>query len=184
MLISSRLRSLYVRYLSKPKLNRPAYRAIHRHGPKKIVELGVGDGRRALQMIKIATQSTPRQDIHYVGIDLFEDQPASSEPGLPLKAAYQLLRGTGARVQLIPGDPPDALMQHANSLGKVDLLVISAKQGEAMSSKVWFFVPRLLHAASLVYVEETLADGQRALCFRPRDEIDRLATVALGRRAA
>ena len=184
MSIFRRLRLLHLCYLSRPSADRRLYRAIRRHRPRKIVELGVGDARRALRMIEIAQQSCLPQDIHYVGMDLFEGRDGSGGRSISLKAAHQLLRATGVRVQLVPGNPPDALIRLANSLGKVDLLIVPAELQSAEHARTWFFVPRFLHERSLVFVEGVRSDGRKTLQVKPRAEIDQIATAATIRRRA
>jgi hypothetical protein len=182
--IISRLRLFYLCHFSKPVADRPVYQAIRRQGPQKIVELGVGDGSRAMRMIEVAQRRCQPSPIHYVGMDLFEGRPASNGSVISLKTAHQLLRSTGARVQLVPGNPPDTLIRLANSLGKVDLLIVPAELDSPAFSRVWFFVPRMLHARSLVFVEGPSVDGQRSLRPKSRHEIDSLAAVGVGRRVA
>ena len=185
MSIISKLRLSYLCHFSKPQANRPVYRAIRRRHVRKIVELGVGDGRRALRMIEVARQALPESDtVHYVGMDRFEGRTAEDGPGLALKTAHQMLRQESVRVQLVPGDPSIGLIRLANSLGKVDLLIVPAEFDEPAFARAWFFVPRMLHEHSLVFVEGQSSDGQRWLRPRPRHEIDRLASVGVGRRAA
>ncbi len=96
-------------------------------------------------------------------MDPFEDRSEADAPGLTLKAAHQLLRRDGVRVQLVPGNPADSLLRVANSLGKVDLLILPAMLESASFARTWFFVPRMLHEQSLVFVERTLEDGQTLL---------------------
>ena len=95
-----------------------------------------------------------------------------------------MLRGSGARVQLVPGNPSDSLIRLANSLGKVDVLVVPAELDSSALARLWFFVPRMLHAQSQVFVESISNEGQVVLAIKPREEIDRLAAVGGGRRAA
>jgi hypothetical protein len=182
--IFSQLRLLYLCYFSKPPADRPLYRAIRRQSARKIVELGVGDGCRALRMIEVARRTSSTTGLHYVGMDLFEGRPESATAALSLKTAHQLLRASGARVQLVPGNPADSLIRLANSLGKIDLLILPAELDSPASARLWFFVPRMLHERSLVYVEGRSADGQRLLRLKPRGEIDRLASAGVARRAA
>jgi hypothetical protein len=186
--IISQLRLLYLCYFSKPIFNRPVYRAIRRYRARKIVELGVGDGYRAMRMIEVAWRTSPTPDVHYVGMDPFEGRTESSAPGLSLKAAHQLLRGsdnsTGVRVQLVPGSPSDGLVRMANALGKVDLLIVPAELDSPTHARLWYFVPRMLHERSLVFVDTPLPDGERSLRPKPRPEIERLALLGMGRRAA
>jgi hypothetical protein len=135
-------------------------------------------------MIEIARQSAPDAEIQYVGMDLFEARPQSDGPALSLKAAHQTLRGTGAKVQLVPGNPSDGLARMANSLGKVDLLIVPAELDSPSNARAWFFVPRMLHEQSLVFVEGVSADGQRQLRPKSRQEIAQLASAGQPRRAA
>jgi hypothetical protein len=182
--ILSQLRSLYFRYFSKPQSDSPVYKAIRRHAARKIVELGIGNGRRALRMIEVAKTTSPGHDICYIGMDMFEGRSESDGPRLSLKAAHQLLRRDGVRVQLVPGNPPESLVRVANSLLKIDLLIVPAEMDSPASSRVWFFVPRMLHQRSVVFVERVLDDGRRALRVKPPAEIDELASVGTRRRAA
>jgi hypothetical protein len=182
--IISQLRSLYLCYFSKPIADRPIYRAIRRHRARKIVELGIRDGRRALRMIEIARRASAHCDVHYVGMDLFEGRPASDTPGISLKTAHQLLRNAGAKVQLVPGDPSGGLVRLANSLGKIDLLIVPAELDSPFFARMWSFVPRMLDQRSLVFVEWTGDDTETTMSIKSRSEIDRLAALGVSRRAA
>jgi hypothetical protein len=182
--ILSQIRLIYSCHLSKPKSNRPVYRAIRQCHAQKIVELGVATGQRALRMIEVAKLSSPGQEIHYIGVDPFEGRAESDGPGLTLKAAHQLLRCDGVRVQLVPGNLADALVRVANSLGKVDLLIVPAALESPSFARAWFFVPRMLHERSLVFIDQTLENGQTLLETKPRCEIEVLASLGGGRRQA
>ena len=142
----------YYAYLSSPSHERLLYRAVHRHRPRSIVEIGVQTGRRAARLIPLARKLRPGEEIRYTGIDLFEARPADS-PGAPLKRVHRLLKPLGARTQLVPGDPVMALAIAANTLVGTDLLVLSADQGLDRSSRAWLYVPRMLHAGSHVLLE-------------------------------
>ncbi len=128
-------------------------------------------------MIDVAQLVSPGQEIHYVGVDPFEGRSESDGPGLTLKAAHQLLRRDGIRVQLVPGNLADSLARVANSLGKVDLLILPAALEAASYARAWFFVPRMLHEQSLVFVEQTREGDQALLEIKPRSEIDALASL-------
>jgi hypothetical protein len=78
--------------------------------------------------------------------------------------AYRLLKPTGIRVRLAPGDPYAALRANANELRETDLLVISAAIDQAALAQAWFYIPRMLHSASQVFVEST--DPQARTAFR------------------
>jgi hypothetical protein len=182
--IFSQIRSVCVRCLPKTDPDRPVYQAIQRSHAQKIVQLGIGTGQRAVRLIETAKKASPEANIHYIGIDLFEARSESDGPGLTLKAAYHLLREDRVRVQLIPGNPTDAFAQFANSLGKIDLLIVPEEFDSASLARAWFFVPRMLHGDSLVFVERTQDNGQKTLEIKPRHEIDALASAGTRRRAA
>jgi hypothetical protein len=175
--------SLYLCYLSKPAADRAIYRAIRHGSLRKFVELGVGNGARARQMIEMAATRVPRGDIQYAGLDPFEARGDPGGTGLSLKRAYRMLYPTGARLRLVPGDPLDELARVANSLGKVDLLVFSGGV-DTSNLRTWWFVPRLLHERTQVCIERRSADGATRIEWKTRAEIDELAAAGAKRRAA
>ena len=150
---ASRLRILYLTHLSTPATDRIIYGAIHRGSVRRILEVGLGLGQRALRMIEVAGYHAAAREIHFTGVDPFEDRAAGDVPGLSLRMAYRLLRPTGARVQLLPGEPFTALSRAADRLAPMDLLVISAGQNGPSMHRAWFYLPRLMHRQSLVFVE-------------------------------
>ena len=124
--------------------------------------------------------------VQYTGTDLFEARPPGTS-GIPLKEAHRLLCSLGGRVGLVPGDPFTALARKANSLTGTDMIVISADQEPASLARAWFYVPRMLHDRSLVFLEEAPAgDGRPTFRLLAREEIEALAVGELGghRRAA
>jgi hypothetical protein len=136
-------------------------------------------------MVALARRLATPTGVYYTGVDRFEARTAADGSGLTLKAAYQLLRPAGARTQLLPGDPLGVLARSANSLGPVDLLVISAGWEADRLARAWFYIPRLLGAGATVIVQEAGPSGAIASRRLTRIEIDRLAARATpGRRAA
>jgi hypothetical protein len=180
---ASRLRYLYLAFLSKPPAYRALYRLIRRHRPQNLVEIGIGDARRSARMIAVARRYARGQCVRYTGIDLFEDAP-SDHASLPLKTAYRLLRTTGAQIRLEPGDPHWALARAANSLSDTDLLFISADTYRESMTSAWFYVPRMLHPCSLVLVEEVAADQKATIRTLSKVEIAALAPSPNRRMAA
>lgn len=180
---ASLLKYAYLAYFSQPKSERWLYRHIRRHRSLQIVELGVGDVDRSLRMIQVAQRSAAGQPVHYAGIDLFEARPGQAA-AFSLKQAHRLLKPSGALVRLLPGDPLSALASAANTLLGTDLLLISADVDTPSLERAWFYVPRMLHATSLVVRETQAADGQPDLETVPRDEIDRRASAASPRKVA
>jgi len=181
---TSRLRTLFLRHLSKPPHNRPIYQAIAQRRVTFILELGIGSGQRALRMIEAAAAIAPVDQVRYTGVDLFEARAPSDGPYLTLKRAHSLLRATGAQVRLVPGDPFAALALAANALGPTDLVVISQGLEENSLAKAWFYLPRTLHAESVVLREFATPLGELSVREIPSEEIVRLAAAAVARRAA
>ena len=56
-------------------------------------------------------------------------------------------------LRLVPGDPLSALTRVANSLAGTDVVIISLDQTGDLLDQAWRYVPRMLHADSLVYLE-------------------------------
>ncbi len=175
MPVSSRLRRLYLHWLSRPHNDRLIYRVARWQQARKIVELGIGSGRRTLRMIEAATEHVSPSEIRYTGIDLFESRDSADTPGLGLKEAYRRLKATGVRVQLVPGDPCSALAGVANALSKIDLLVVSAGVDQAALAQAWFYIPRILHPQSQVFLEEVRFGGKSAFRVISVEEVAWLA---------
>ncbi|HUT12017.1 MAG TPA: hypothetical protein VMY42_16065 [Thermoguttaceae bacterium] len=140
--------------------------------------MGIGIGQRAARMIEAAARFFPHCEIRYIGIDPFEARSAVDGPGVTLKMAHRLLSRTGARIRLIPGDPSTALDGSANTLGQVDLIVISSRLDPAHLAKGWLYVPRLLHEESRVFLERTRPGGRTFLEAIAPSEIQALASLA------
>jgi len=117
-------------------------------------------------------------------LDRFEGRTDSDSSGVSLIEAHQILRGRGASVRLVPGDPAVGLVSIANSLGKIDVLIVPAELDAEPFARMWYFVPRILHEGTLVYVEGKSAEGERLLKLKPREEIARQAAAGAIRRAA
>jgi hypothetical protein len=123
------------------------------------LEIGIGDTARTLRMLHLAERLAEGEAVRYAAIDLFEARPAGSGARVSLKEAHRLLKATSAQIQLIPGDPAQALSQAANSLPNVDFVLISARSSDASLAGAWFYFPRMLHAPSAVFRELPEASG-------------------------
>jgi hypothetical protein len=169
-----RLKYLHLAYFSRPKQDRPIYRIIRRCHVRNIVEMGIGDGSRAQRMVRLARSWSGNQPVRYTAIDPFELRSGDDSPARSLKAAYRTLKATGARVQVVPGDPLAALARVANALTNTDLLLISADQDDASLQSAWFYVPRMLHERSHVLFEEIDERGCRWRVLS-RQQVQKLA---------
>lgn len=148
------LRLFYFAYLSYPSYERFLYRLLVRHPVPKIMEIGLGKAVRARRLLEVVCRFLPPKQVLYTGIDLFEARPPSLGDPLPIKDVYRSLRQTGAQIRLYPGDPCTVLGQRANSLGRIDLLIVSHPTNRKSMAKAWFYIPRMLHPESIVLVED------------------------------
>ena len=149
---AGRLKYAYLAYFSKPAADRILYREVRRQRAGKILAIGLPATLLATRLMQVAADVVASDSSHFAAIDLFEARP-SDNPGLALKEAYRLLKASGQKVQLIPGDPQSALVRSANSLGQRDLILISGEFDETSIGGGWYYVPRMLHAQTRVYVE-------------------------------
>ncbi len=179
------LRYLYLAYLSKPVGDRVLYRAVRGVRAGRILEIGIGSADRTLRLVSLAQRASGAEAIRYAAIDPFEARGADKPVGLSIKETHRMLAGSGAKVQLIPGDPAHALPRAANGLTGTDLIVVGADYDVASLGEAWFYVPRMLHAGTRVYLESRSAEGaQTTFRLMPAAEIELLASGCRRRRAA
>ncbi len=184
MSVSKHIKLTYNSYLSHPASDRIIFRTIRRIRARRIVECGIGSTQRSRRMIETALLVSPGDEIHFTGIDQFESRTAADGPGVSLKLAHRQLSASGAKVKLIPGNPLSALARMANTLGNTDILIISARQNPVEMAAAWFFVPRILHAGSVVLKEEALVGGRISLKSISLAEIAKWAGKTRRKRAA
>jgi len=182
--VIERLSYIQLAYFSRPSSLRRLYRHIRRARCRRILEIGLQCPRRALRMIETASLGRPAGDVVYTAIDLFELRSPSARPGASLRLAYRQLAASGARIQLLPGDPFSVLSRRANDLLNRDLILISGEVDSAELAKAWFYLPRMLHAESAVFRFAPPGEGSQPAFRRiPPAELDTLAG-ANQRRAA
>jgi hypothetical protein len=179
-----RFQLFYLLHLSQPAADRPIYRTLKDRPVRSIVEFGVENGQRALRMLDLASTHVPANEIRYTGVDLFEARTEPKGASLSLKEAHRQLKATGAKIQLLPGDPFMALSRAANTLTGIDLVVISASQDADALARSWFYLPRMLHGRSQVFLQQCSAKGEIAVRELTMGEIADLAGAALRRQAA
>ena len=169
MSLFSRLAAIWNGLFASPAVERSLEQAVKRQRPRRILEIGLGNGQRARRVISLAQRHHARHEVHFIGIDLFEDRHGDQAP-FPLKEAYRQLRSTGARVRLVPGDAYGALVRAANSLSGIDLALISADVSKTSLAAAWFYLPRTLAKNAIVlWADGKLPEGEYRLV--PRAEL-------------
>jgi len=170
----SRLRLFYLLHFSRPASDQLVYREIRRAKARRIVEIGLNTGQRAVQMIEVLKEFHETSCIHYTGVDLFEARSEADGPGISLRDAHCLLKATGARIQLVPGEVVDAISRIANGVSQVDVLVISARIPQQQLSRAWFFLPRMIHAQTQIFQETLSASGSTTMRLLEAQEVQQL----------
>lgn len=175
------LKALWLAYLSQPAGDRILYRTIRKRKVRRIVEIGIGGGERALRMISLAQRYRPAAEVRYTGIDWFEARAHDASEGMSLKQAYRLLRGTSARIHLVPSDAHEAFARVANALSGNELIVISSDEPAESLGRIWFFLPRMLAPGALVLFSQT---GEPNRTWRPMSLAEIQSLGAAPRRRA
>ncbi len=152
------LKALWLAYLSKPADERILYRLIRKRKLRKIVEIGIGSGQRALRMISLAQRYHSVPEVRYTGIDWFEARADESPDRLTLKTAYRVLRASGSRIHLVPRDAHEAFARLANALSGNELVVIDSHQPLESLGRIWFFLPRMLAPQAIALAAQTTGE--------------------------
>jgi hypothetical protein len=134
-------------------------------------------------LVAVAQRYARDKKVWYTGIDLFEARP-EGRPALALKDAYRILRATDAGIRLVPGTPARSLASAANAHPNTDIILIGRNVTEADLRGAWFYVPRMLHANSVVLAERAVGDGQVSFESISRSQIAEWAAGESVRRAA
>lgn len=176
-------RYTFLAHLSRPKANRQLFRLAKRQQVCRIVEIGIGDLSRAVSLIEVAQRFAGDQKVWYTGIDMFDARQTGRAP-LAMKETYRILRATEANIRLVPGMPHMSLSAAANAHQNTDLILIGSEISEADLRGAWFYVPRMLHAKSIILSEKVDANGQVSFQNITRTQIAEWAGRDSIRRAA
>ncbi len=152
------LQRLWFQYFSTTAADRPLFQAVANKAIRSIVEVGIADVARTRKIWEALAFRRENLPLRYTGIDQFESRP-KGRPALSLKQAYSDLRKDGVQVKLVPGDAASALHRTANALTGTDLLILSATIDAAELTRAWTWMPRMLHAGTIVFQEVRDASG-------------------------
>lgn len=152
------IQRLWFQYFSTTPADRPLLSALANKAIRSVVEIGIADTARTRKVWEALAFRRENLPLRYTGIDPFESRP-QGHPPLSLKQAYSELRRDGVQVKLVPGDPATALHRTANSLTGTDLLIISATIDAGNLARAWTWMPRMLHAGTIIFQEVRDAAG-------------------------
>ena len=145
--------------MSKPAADRVVYQLIKKNKFQSFLEIGMGTGDRCQQILRVADKFSAKP-IRYTGIDLFDARPEGS---FKLIDMHKKLKAFEAKTQLVPGSVGPSIERIANSHLRTDMIIISPGTSMSELSSVVAFVPRMLHANSLVLIQSEAGGKMKQL---------------------
>lgn len=117
--------------------------------PQSVLEIGVGDGSRAIAIMQTLRKKST-VDIRYVAIDQFE----LAGGDLALKDFFRLLREHEIRPQLFPETLESGLRRVANTVGTIDLVLISQPLDQWQNPVTEHLLSRISHPDTCVFFDD------------------------------
>ena len=136
--------------MAKPVCDRAIYKTIRKNKFRSIVEVGLGDGSRADNVIRVSRKYAVSPSVRYTGVDMFDARTANP---LPLIGMHRKLNSENVKAQLVPGDLASGIARIANSHVRTDLIIVSAGFEKEELEACWFYFPRMLHSGSVVLIQ-------------------------------
>lgn len=178
------LRQIYLARFSHPAQNRDIFREFYRRKPASLFVLGVDSSTLVQELTGLMREWHPTERVRLALLDPFDARPASS-PKLTVRETNARFAELPVRLTLHPGDPACTLPRVANQLGTADAILLSPSIDADAFSSAWYFLPRLMHATS-VLIEGSGGAAEVSYKAVPAEEVSRRAngSVAKIRRAA
>ncbi|QDT13754.1 hypothetical protein [Planctomycetes bacterium K23_9] len=96
-------------------------RLVRSSGATSILEIGVGDGERALAMTAALVEANGGNPVRYVAIDMFE----MADGPITLKDFHKQIRAQNVQPTLVPMSVSAGLNRVSSTVGVVDLILIA-----------------------------------------------------------
>ena len=152
--------SWYYDTFRAPKRYRYLFETIRDIRPTSILEVGVWNGKRAMEMLTLARELSPNVSIKYYGFDLFEAladamyrDEISKKP--PTQAEVRaLIETTGADAQLFAGNTLETLPKAIRELPKVDFMFIDGGHSYDTILSDWEACAELMHERTVVIFDD------------------------------
>ncbi len=122
------------------------YDYLLQNGCKAIMEIGVADGRNAVEMVNAALQNFSPEEVEYYGFDFFGGIGDSQ-----LKLVSRTLGRTGCRFKLFKGDSAKTLPKVAKNLPMMDLIFIDGGHSFSTVKSDWKNSKLLMHNETAVF---------------------------------
>lgn len=160
------LARVHLKYAKRPRRYRQILRAIRQRRPQSILEIGVYQGVRAVEMIEAASMGRPVQDLQYFGFDLFElmtqdifQSELSKWPMTEREVRAKLLR-TGAQISLYKGLTSETLpsLVEERRGRPVDFVFIDGGHAVETIRADWNSVRQIIATDSIVLFDDYYVD--------------------------
>lgn len=171
---------LHLTMMGKPACDRAIYKLIRKNRFRSFIEIGMGDGSRAENMIRVNQKFGVSPITKFTGLDEFDGRSESQQKLSLIEMHRRLKTYENTKSQLVPGDMKSSIARIANSHLRTDLIVISAEYQQQMDPDTWFYFPRMLHAGSNVLLQRQNGGGFETL---NRLQIEKLAQSSDSRQA-
>lgn len=176
---------IHVKYAKKPRRYRQILHEIRERQPTTIIEVGVYEGARAVEMIEAASLGRSPEEIQYFGFDLFEmmtpetfDKELSKWPLTESKIRAKLQK-TGAEINLFKGFTSDTLPKFAEERGgnTVDFAFIDGGHAIDTIQSDWDTIKEIISTGSSVLFDDYYVDCPQRIkefgCNATLEGIDR-----------
>ena len=122
-------------------------RLVKRSGAASVLEIGVGNGERAIAVAQSLIETNPETSVRYAAIDMFEMAGGS----LTLKDFNRKLREQNVQPSLVPMDVVAGLARVSSTLGMMDLVLIAEPKEPIEIETVKVILRRLAHENTAIY---------------------------------
>ena len=157
---------ILAKYARRPRRYRQILQTVEKLQPKSILEVGVYQGKRGVEMIEAAMLSRAADEIAYFGFDLFEQMTTdilrdelSKWPNAMAEVTERLKR-TGVSVELRAGFTQQTLpiFIAANPRRTIDFIFIDGGHAVDTIRSDWSNLSRLMHSNSVVLFDDYYVD--------------------------
>ncbi|TWU39007.1 hypothetical protein Q31b_40870 [Novipirellula aureliae] len=138
-----------------------------------LLEIGVGDGSRAVAVVSAIQKNNPGSPLRYCAIDSFEmaSSPEHNEAAMSLMQFHQRLRSAGISPQIFPGSLDQELLRLCHTVGRVDVVLIAEDAPSWQNPTTLRNLQRVCHETTVVFhgdagtwkrYQTTLAETRKA----------------------
>ncbi len=183
MNIAAYLQHVWLMYKTRPRRYRALFDAIYRHKCRRLVEIGIFDGKHALEMIRTASAHHAASEIEYYGFDLFEElsdellEKEKSKKPLSYVAIQQKLEQSGAKIQLFKGNTKQTLPISLDTIRNADFIFIDGGHSIETIRSDWGYLQTIMTENTVVifddYYENSEKEAAEAGCQCLINQLDR-----------